>query len=247
MKKLLFVIGDDYGNFAVNDNVITVSALREALQTSHEWSGDEQFVMGLGISQAALEELTALLRARGLSKIEPLDTPADLHLTHKRHADNVLISQPRKVAPDNYKMQFLFTQVFDRLSDHVTGQHIGAMIMLEAARQAGVAVLELECEGKFEKSAMTVLNFNSKFSSYAFPVPTEIDVTFTVPQSTDNSIFFNVCVKFLQARKEVCEMTLEGAIYDRAYLERREAVQARRVVTSLRQRYEEAQAVAEVA
>jgi len=246
VQNVYFIVGDDYANFAVNEGVMTASHLLSRLGSTHDWQPDDTFIIGQGISQEIISLLTAGLKAQGLHNIAATSSPAQLHLTHKHYVENVLISQPRAIGPGHYEMDFLFSRMTDRLSDHVTGQHVGAMLMMEAARQAGVALLELEFAKAFDKCGMTVQNFNCKFNSYVFPIPVTIDAYVEGGRANENCVNFLLTVKFLQAGKTVCEFTMDGGLFDRNHLDGVEAVKAKRVVATTRQLIQQQTLVAEV-
>lgn len=239
MQNVYIIIGDGYASFA-SDNVITASALMEKLASSNRWEGDEKFVMGLGMGRTEVKILSSALKSHGLSDIELPLAPATLKLTHKHHENNVLISEPRHIAPRQYAMQFQFDQTNDRLCDHVTGQHVSAMLLMEAARQAAIAALELDYGDAFGGSGIVVERFTSTFNSYAFPLPTSMVARIEEGPATEKNIVVACVVTFQQAGQAVCEMKLEGGIYARTYLAKAEARQAQRAITTLRELHEAA-------
>lgn len=240
METIYILVGDEYANFAKHSNVLTVSQLMEKLEGDHIWDGDEIFIVGLGITKNTRQFLKAALSQRGLEIVMGEDTLAPPHLTHKKHIENALISVPRKIRPLQYEFHFCVDNRMDRLADHVTGQHISAMLLVEASRQASIAALELEyCSGRNPKSGLVIEQFTSRFSNYAFPIPTLITASIKeIGKSATGNLSLECLVAFSQADKEVCTVYFTGSVPQLAQLEIVEARMARSSINALRKKYE---------
>lgn len=229
--KLYLVIGDDYAAFATDGNVVTVSELTKEIANCHPWRGDEIIVFGQGISESARNELKLALESCNVSRIDEIDVLAPLHLTHKKDRDNILITRPRNIAPKRYQFDLALNDRLDRLSDHVTGQHVGAMLLMEAARQSVIATLECEYASR---RGLILDHFNSQFFNYAFPVPTLLTVTLMeIGEKSENYISTVLTIEFQQAGKRICEMQLDVKLYEPALLEKVEARRARQTLDML--------------
>lgn len=204
------VVGDDYLSFANRPNVLTYSQITILLEMSDHWSGDEHIIVGQGINDEMREALKVSFQLRGLKNVSYIGVPAPLELTHKRSPSNVLITAPMKLADKLYLYEFVINDIQDRLSDHVTGQHVGAMLLMEAARQATIASIECEWIGRESNSWGLILEtFNAKFDNYAFPLPTSITVNLEEGVGTGNQIPLALNIEFHQAGKRVSRMLLE--------------------------------------
>jgi A-factor biosynthesis hotdog domain len=241
MEKIYILVGDEYANFAKHGNVLTVSQLMQKLEEHDGWNGDERFIFGLGIEKGTQEFLKNALHQRGVEEITSHDALAPAHLTHKKYLENTLITVPRKIRPMEYEFHLCLDNRVDRLSDHVTGQHLGAMLLVEASRQAAIAAVELEyCSGGEEKkSGLIIEQFVSRFSNYAFPIPTRITASINeLGRSANGNASLECWIKFSQVGKEVCAMCMVGSMPQRAQLEVVEARMARSSVNALRKQYE---------
>jgi hypothetical protein len=233
MRNTFIVVGDQYAEFANHQGVTTYTAFMEQLQDAAAWSGDELVVIGLGIADHALRTLLDALAARGIRDIVWSGAVATPALTHKRKQERGLITEPRRSAARQYDMWLYCDDALDRLSDHVTGQHVSAMLLLEAARQAIIASVELEYVATAgTKLGMVIDHFNTRFLGFVFPIPTKIHIEMEEVQQTDNQLSLTGTIVFIQAGQEVCEMDMSGALYDPRLLHLVETKHARRAVRS---------------
>jgi hypothetical protein len=63
------------------------------------------------------------------------------------------------------------------MTDHVAGQHLPGMVLIEASRQMFIATSELYFRDGDEPSSLLVTTLNSSFFELAFPVATRIVLT----------------------------------------------------------------------
>lgn len=229
------VVGNDYEVFAANEHVITAASFIQRLRDSSLWGGDEHVVLGQGIGDRETREIRNLLRERSLSSVKSIGDLVPLHLTHKRSVENVLIAATQKRGEYAYRFDLAINDKQDRLSDHVTGQHIGAMQLMEAARQAVVAAIECEYPtDSGSRMGLILERFDSRFENYMFPVPTDIFVTIAErSNSSDKQRAVTLTIDFAQVDQKVCQMQLDVRLYDSKVLEKLEARRARSVVGSL--------------
>ncbi|NRR33514.1 hypothetical protein HSX11_25390 [Oxalobacteraceae bacterium] len=231
------VVGDDYAHFAnSNSGVLTASELLRQIDQPDRWSGADRVVLGQGMAEATRAELVAALRARQVGLVEDLDTLAPLQLTHKHHRENVLITEPRNITALCYQFNLVLNEINDRLSDHVTGQHVGAMLLMEAARQAVVASLECEYSRHSAVPLGFVLErFNSRFDNYVFPLPTAMTVTIVERSGKqDKNVAASLTIVFQQAGLQVCEMLMDVTLFETQVLDKIESRKARKSVDVLR-------------
>jgi hypothetical protein len=234
------VVGDAYAKLSDDESVVVASALRRRLALEERWPSDRHFVMGQGMNREDVDALRTLVRSRGLEEqFSFSDERAPLPLTHKCHDDHVLITRPTCVEPHHYRFGLAIDDRVDRLSDHVTGVHIGGMVLLEAGRQAIVTVLETEYRNEGDKPLGLVWNSLSiRFLNFAFPVPTTISVRVS-PEAQNRSDSARgqrgstaLSVDFRQADALVCQFEVAVGNYDSDALAKIERRRARRAVDS---------------
>lgn len=234
-KKLRIVVGDDYAEFAKHENVVTVSRLLHELENVDSCCASDDFVIGQGVPETRRESLRHALRSRGLQTDIHIDTPMAVPLTHKRSSEHVLVTTPVKTGPLQYEFSLTLNDKNDRLSDHVTGQHVGAMLLMEAARQAVVVALELEYSSKRGARLGFVLErFMSSFHSYAFPLPTTLRVSLVESGDPEKHVSVALTIAFLQAAEQISTMQLDVTLYDTALLDKVEARKARKSIESMK-------------
>jgi hypothetical protein len=99
------------------------------------------------------------------------DTPSPVRraLAHKRLVENVMIGEPSR-EDDEYFAPLVLDERCETLADHLTGQHIPSVALIEAARQTWTAVTEkyfhLGTATRFVVEALS-----SRFLRFVFPLP----------------------------------------------------------------------------
>lgn len=231
--KLYFVVGDDYQQFASNENVLTESELMDVLDSGTKWHPDDRVVCGQGLSLTARKNISQALLRHGIASPSPSAMPAPAEQTHKKTLDHVLVSAPVQVLPRTYQFDLLVGDECDRLSDHVTGQHLGAMLLLEAARQAVIVTLEQEYSaGQKGKWGLILEKYNSQYTNYAFPLPTQLTVEVSESgKISKRQIPVSLAMAFEQAGRTISHMSMDVLLYDTALLNKVEARGAREALS----------------
>ncbi len=229
------VVGDDYAAFARPPSVLTQSQLGTMLRDGADFTGARVF-MGQGMDLAVGPLLRERLTGLGAAEVALAPPRAPLELTHKRHTDYVLVSPPERV-DGRWRFALLVDDGADRLSDHVTGQHMGAMLLIEAARQAVIASIERHCPRADGASWGLILQrLDCRFDTYAFPLPTEVSVGVVESGTGDAQRELVLDVLFLQAGKRVSGIDFHVGLCRRDLLSRIEGRHAARAVAeALRQ------------
>jgi hypothetical protein len=236
MRDLQLIVGDEYREFAAHDGVSCVSDTLRLLQTGDTaWRGTSLLV-GQGIGRDVRRQLEEAAREAG-AVVYPSTGTTPIALTHKSSASCVLITSPEKVAPGRYRAQLITGGEHDRLADHVTGQHMGGMLLVEAARQLGIAALELEyaADDGLMRYGLAWGSLVARFLSYAFPTPTELEVVLEqLPaKSRKNQPTIELTFQLTQAGQSVAEMVMETSLIEKATLLKLEARRAQQVVEKL--------------
>jgi hypothetical protein len=234
--KSVILVGQQFAEFGNRDVTMTLPALRSALEQG-DLEGEVQLGQGLGHEE--VRWLERRLAAEGRQLAYPArGAMAPLALTHKHCEDNVLITMPLRVAPRSYSAQLALNDTVDRLLDHVTGTHISGMVLVEAGRQFAIATGELEFElaSRPEPWGFIWTGMELRFSRYAFPVPTGIELVIVdQPGSTAQRPHCTAQVRFLQADQEICSMSMHYDLIPKQTLANLEGKAARRLVQSLTQ------------
>jgi hypothetical protein len=242
VKPVVFLVGDTYRSFAQNSHVVTLRDLRERVAASDARLSDVRVVAGQGMRHEDGAAPCDPDEARSVGiLVEPAQPPAPLAMTHKRDPEHVLVTTPTKLRPRTYGMDLLLTDRMDRLVDHVTGQHVSGMVLLEAARQGGIACVELEYLSAQEGRFGFVWNGSRvNFTRFAFPLPTRLVVSFreeAVEGRSQPKRFADI--EILQAGHSVCQVEMAYDLLPTTVFDALEAKAARRAVKAARELFEE--------
>lgn len=228
------IVGDAYEKFAENKSVMGISSALRRFAEERQHLDGVRVVIGQGIAEDERERLLELLAASD-AEIEAPAELVPLSLTHKTRRQHVLIGGGRLSAPHCYEYQFVLDDADDRLCDHVTGQHVSAMLLMEAGRQAVIASLEQQYPTTAgSKWGIVLGKLTASFSSYAFPIPTGLQVRILlIGEQTPKSVNAALVVTFRQAGAEVCRMQFDVQLCKQAALDNIEGRKARGVIETL--------------
>jgi hypothetical protein len=134
-------------------------------------------VIGQGISDHKINLLNALIKNRSLENSVHVKRPitkmqrSSGHLTHKHKSANNMISTPELLGHGLYHSYLMLDDQCDEMSDHVTGQHLQGMLLIEAARQMTLAVTEKFYINELDRKnvAFVTNNLTTNFIGYVFP------------------------------------------------------------------------------
>lgn len=237
------IVGDDYGYFADREQVFTVSDFYRKMLDNGQWpEPSADIIIGQGISYHDREFIDHATKRRHADRLWALPQIASLEDTHKRTEENVLISQPQNLGRHCYGFELSITDKADRLSDHVTGKHVGAMLLMEAARQATIAVIERDySETSTEKFGLILDRFDCQFDGYLFPLPTSLTTTIEELKVTSKYITVTVRTCVTQADSKIATIQLDVTLCSSKVLEKIESRKAQTVVKRFYQSLEESQ------
>ena len=233
-RQTVFLVGDQYEAFARNPHVVTASEFTRRMAGQGDGSPDLA-IFGQGMRHEATVALHSEAGHLPVA-IVPIQEPAPLAITHKREVHHVLISAPRKIGPQLYSMDLIVDDTMDRLTDHVTGQHIGGMLLIEASRQAAIAVTELEhLASRPDRHGFIWSGLRVEFTRFCFPLPTEIHVALEERTVGDPSRpLYVASVEMLQAGQPIARMQMDFELLKSTTIERIEAKAAARAVEASR-------------
>jgi hypothetical protein len=183
------VVGDKFSAFGALQGATPVSQLAASFDRAA--SNDElpnRVIIGQGVSESWLAYLEARATERGASVVfigeRRVSDRAGKHLSHKHQRRNVLITRPERTGSGLFVMQLSIDDDCEIMSDHVTGHHIQGMVLIEAARQAFLAVTERFLLDGAQARYFVIDHFNVAFRKFVFPVRTDIE--FELSESDDS-------------------------------------------------------------
>lgn len=154
---------------------------------------------------------------------------AGCSLSHKQKPENVLISEPQRIAEDRFYANLFLNPQSELMCDHLTGQHVQGMVLIEACRQMFLAVTELFCLDGFPTAGryFAIKDISINYMEFAFPLPTEIRYHLREKQQAKaDRIAFEAEIEVWQTQRQVAGMTVRFTVFDAEHLAKHEATLA---------------------
>ncbi|MEW5728488.1 MAG: AfsA-related hotdog domain-containing protein [Pseudomonadota bacterium] len=241
--KFLVVVGDKFSDFAAGKEVLTFSQLRALLTLPAHIlpSGPERFVLVPGQGLADQDVAAAMRLAEASSHRDKFDLSlfgerphrASGALSHKRDAMNTVISEPRRLDDNSFRLDLLIDENCEMMRDHQTGQHLQGMLLVEAARQAFLAVTEQfflpRDEGKFY---FVFDDLSVSYKRFVFPLGAGLTYVIREHDPAANRQRFVVDVSIDQCGQEVATVTGTFTVVKDARITRMESAMARDVLAA---------------
>lgn len=209
-RKLICVVGNRFSVFSENENVYTLDAFWELTQKYINEPHNKmsyQVALGQGLGDKAIQKLVDFFDSQENNNRFQCDSSlllirkASSWMTHKYRQENILISAPHKVSESFYESYLMSDDQCAEMQDHMTGEHLQAMLLIEAARQMMTATAESHwLIDEFRGTKNFVLDsFSSEFMQYLFPLDVTLQLSVTSFRKGLNGNFkANVCIDFIQ-------------------------------------------------
>lgn len=240
--ETLILVADKFVDFTADKKAITVSQLYSMLELpQHILPGPVKLVPGQGISDEDIVRLTAKIDSQStprrhwdVSELSRFPNRAELRLSHKREPCNTLIGTPIKLDDDRFRMDLCVDENCELMGDHQTGQHIQGMVLIEAARQAFLAVTEAFFLNETENKVYFVISsVTTEFLGFVFPIRTHIDYRVVSKDINAKRQKFSVEVETVQSGEVRTRSAFSFTVYPEYFISEREAVLARNAVDVL--------------
>jgi hypothetical protein len=174
----IWIVGDRFGAFADHDGVRTVSGFVRDLRAI---SGDRSGLrvrLGQGIGEHERAYLAEAIERLGLRDrvriVDDVPVAAGRELVHKHRGSNVLLEDVHAIG-DEFHAGLRVTSDNELLQDHESTGHVPGIVVVEAARQMILAVMELRyCRGPADDWTMVWDDLDVRFASFLFPLPAEV-------------------------------------------------------------------------
>lgn len=182
-SDVILVVGDSFCEFSEKNNAITSE---ELLKTVHNVISPSnlkgKIILGQGINHETAQEIISEYQVKtggkGLLDITEMHKATKFgknSFTHKAKICNVIIGHTHKISDNEYKVPLLIDDNCELLQDHQTGLHVQGIMLVEAFRQAIVAITEeFLCHREGYKTTIVVNYINTTYNSFIFPLPTDI-------------------------------------------------------------------------
>ncbi len=208
-SNIKLLVGDKFEPFAQRQDAITLSQLQsELIGKVKSLSSERQTVLvpGQGLSEAQLENLFEMHKSSpcrsqyDLSLLQNQPQRAASTHSHKHRPENTLISVPERLSDSLYEVHLMIDERCELMRDHQTGQHVQGVLLLEAARQALLAVSEAYLLPKNGSKFYFVINdIAVKYTHFAFPLAARIQCSFdNIDTRKTNRVIFSSDVNIMQ-------------------------------------------------
>jgi len=238
MEKLLHLVGKKFSQFLSNKEVSSVEEFIKKRMDTNEASKDVIYKLGQGCSAYEINRLMPESIDANLAKTFVKETK---EFVHKKDEKNVMITKPCLIEKDYYKAFLMLDNECAEMSDHITGQHIQGMVVIEAARQMMLSVTENYFLTKEQQGKMWVIlnEINTTFLAFLFPLEVEIYYRAEVIKNNDTKSKHKAEVSFIQNEKLAAKINISFSVYEQEWLERHEQNLAQQAIKECGKKYTE--------
>ncbi|MCW8175652.1 AfsA-related hotdog domain-containing protein [Verminephrobacter aporrectodeae] len=244
------VVANQFDEFSKHDNVMSYNTLLKELcgLKQIELRG-VKFIAGQGLGFEEIQHAYRLAVFHGYAEeFSHWHTwvnmiPAGPTLTHKSKPENILISIPEQSDNGTYTANLLLHAQNELMCDHLTGQHVQGMVLLEACRQMFLAVTERFHLDDYQppKRYFVLSEMGVRYTAFVFPLPAQIHYRLIDKQQPRHDrVDVHADMSIWQGEQAVTEVNVKFAVMDAKRLGAREASLALHAVSthvnSLRQR-----------
>ena len=243
MKGNIVIVGNRFKTFALqNESVMTKSDFFEQLESNNiEHLNGYGILIGQGVSPEDIRRIKTKVdgtKIHGFTDLVLSKESENEHqkMVHKHKKDNIMITPPYRVGQFSYFSSLHLRDDCAELSDHMTGQHIQGINLIEGARQLMLSVSEmflLAPELKL-KSYFVLNNIESEFKKFVFPL--EISMLFhlkNIETKKMGSISAESECEFTQNGEHVATIKMTFSTYAQEFISKKEELLASSCCQSL--------------
>ncbi|MDX1452335.1 MAG: AfsA-related hotdog domain-containing protein [Oleiphilaceae bacterium] len=233
--KTVYIVGDRFKNFLKNEHTVSISAFEKMLFRNKFKGGTQHFALGQGVSTERANNIVRQapkLKALGINiAFKELNKSGQM-LVHKHNYANSLLSAPRKLSANRYQADVYIDDRCDELCDHITGQHVSGMLIVEACRQMFLAVTEQFYLKPFEKDFYFVIrSLHTQYHKFVFPLDIVIDYTVRDFQSLKPGVLrFDVEMQVRQCDETCATVRYQFSTYEAQLIAEKEAHAAQQAI-----------------
>lgn len=227
----LVVVGDRFKAFLANRGTISASTLLWRLR-DRSAPRTLSVVIGQGLTAEQLSEVAELAEANpDVTVLGGVPAFVEQSRTHKHNPKNVMIGTPVQVAEDRFVADLLIDERTEALEDHLTGQHIPAIALMEAARQTWTAVTEMFLLADApQPQRFVVSSMRSQFHRYVFPLPATVEYRLAERQGNAVGQVFRCEIGVYQADQLAAQIDAEYRVIPEVFSAKQESMAARQAV-----------------
>jgi hypothetical protein len=241
--RIVFLVGNRFAGFAVDDQVITVDSFVHAVDIGRFDDLPDPLVVrvGQGVDHADLAFVQAAVARNALCNrlVIQVDGHAPLaprQHVHKHRPQNVLISGIHQVCDHKFQAELRIHNDNELLLDHQTGLHVQGMVVVEAARQMFLTVTECFYASRWpdRRYGYMLNSMSTRFENMLFPV--EATIHYTVEDadlSRPGRLGFRVLTEVWQSSRRASTTEMECVALESGRLESFEARSAGQALSGI--------------
>ncbi|CAO97457.1 AfsA-related hotdog domain-containing protein [Erwinia tasmaniensis] len=230
--KKLVVVGDKFNEFANGKDVLTITQLELLTQIpANIIDKEHEIIIGQGVRKDFAGKVisnqprnTIHGNKLKMCSLEKLVNDKKNEYCHKRLEHNVLIGPAEQIEQNSnlFAMPLLIDERCELMADHQTGQHIQGMLLVEASRQAFIAITE-EFTYKQETGRYYVINSMAiNFSSFLFPLPAQVHFEYLEKDVNERRGRFKAQVRVMQHKTLCASMDVSFTVYPSGLISEKE-------------------------
>ena len=238
----IFIVGDKLNTFSKNNNIFTYEQFKALFtcETKLESSNNSYMVfICQGLSDARMLSIYKLLKtSKGserfqLANSDLMQKRASKKQTHKHKSQNVMISGVHQITDSQYLCHLMLDENCAEMSDHLTGQHIQGMVLVEATRQMVNAVSEryLIPEEELANKGFVLNSLNATFKEYLFPLNISLHMNILDLRKGLNGDFKAKCrIEIMQSEQVKLAVDVDFSVMSKSVLSHIESSMAKKLV-----------------
>jgi len=224
-----YVVVGDRIKSQCRDGVFISATAAEQLMSQLGEGEKLKLHIGQGITDEQLNILYGRKESMGITMdIFPTDrrSRASSCATHKLKSHNIAISTPSENGNGTYSSELMIDDANAQLSDHLTGQHVSGMMVIEAARQMTIAVAEAYYVTPSAKGKVNFVTnkMDVTYLDFLLPIHTEIlCIPIELRRSGQANFRFSCRLEFKQQGQCLAALGFELSVIDSRYFQLKEA------------------------
>ncbi|GAB1262276.1 AfsA-related hotdog domain-containing protein [Aurantivibrio plasticivorans] len=227
-SKVFDCAGRHPGVYNIDDLLSDVEA--GAFDPSNE---QIKFVFGQVFSDEEKQKLKALLSLSSHNNkyLATMLEPVAGGVVHKRRSDNSLITPILKVG-DKYMCDLVVPKGNDMVADHVTGEHISGMVLIEAARQMSMAVIDSRFDDG-RKRYQIINELTADFTTFVHPFETRMVMHFDEFRAKGDKCYIDCTVGLWQADSLRTSVRMTGMCFLQSFAQKMESKSMTKILRDL--------------
>lgn len=229
MAKVIYLVGEKFAEFFSNNGVMSVNEFISLHQKSSRFPG-VTYRIGQGVTSEEICKIGEIL-SRDATTVT-LPARENKAFVHKKEEQNVVITKPLLCDQNKYRAFLMLDSRCAEMSDHITGQHIQGMVIIEAARQMMLSVTENYLAPKEQQGKIWIIlnEMSVKFFSFLFPIEVQIEYLTEESENKENKSKYIASVNFYQNGKLAATIKITFSVYENEKLSQNEKKLAKKAL-----------------